>query len=54
VAIPPHLIFRIAEIRNDWFVIFDEHVVHAVRRFMPSRRPPLGKGAPDGNRGKSR
>jgi CRISPR-associated protein Csc1 len=30
---PPHLIFRVAEIRNDWFVFADEHIVHVSRRF---------------------
>lgn len=33
LPIPPHLIFRIAEIRNDWFVFSNEHIVHVSRRF---------------------
>lgn len=33
LPIPPHLIFRVAEIRNDWFVFFGEHVIHVSRRF---------------------
>lgn len=32
VSIPPHLIFRIAEIGNDWFVFSGEHRVHLPRR----------------------
>jgi len=39
MSIPPHLIFRIAEIRNDWFVFLGEHIVHVSRRFVP-----IGKG----------
>lgn len=34
LPIPPHLIFRVAEIRNDWFVFSDEHIVHVSRRFI--------------------
>jgi hypothetical protein len=33
LPIPPHLIFRVAEIRNDWFVFSGEHRVHLPRRF---------------------
>lgn len=33
VPIPPHLIFRVAEIRRDWFVFSGEHRVHLPRRF---------------------
>jgi CRISPR-associated protein Csc1 len=33
LPIPPHLIFRIAEIQKDWFVFSDEHRVHVPRRF---------------------
>lgn len=33
LPIPPHLIFRVAEIRNDWFVFSEEHSVHLPRRF---------------------
>lgn len=32
VSIPPHLIFRVADIRNDWFVFSGEHRVHLPRR----------------------
>ncbi len=32
LPIPPHLIFRVAEIRNDWFVFAGEHRVHVPRR----------------------
>ena len=33
LPIPPHLIFRVVEIRNDWFVFSGEHRVHLPRRF---------------------
>jgi CRISPR-associated protein Csc1 len=33
VSIPPHLIFRAAEIGSDWFVFSGEHRVHLPRRF---------------------
>lgn len=36
VAIPPHLIFRVAEVRNDWFVFSGDHRVHVPRRIVPS------------------
>lgn len=32
LLIPPHLIFRVVEIRNDWFVFSGEHKVHVPRR----------------------
>lgn len=28
LPIPPHLIFRVAEIRNDWFVFAESHRIH--------------------------
>lgn len=34
LLIPPHLIFRVAEIRNDWFIFSEEHRVHIPRRFI--------------------
>ncbi len=33
LPIPPHLIFRRAEIQKDWFVFANEHVVHVPHRF---------------------
>ena len=33
LSIPPHLILRVAEVRRDWFVFWNEHVVHIPRRF---------------------
>jgi CRISPR-associated protein Csc1 len=57
LPIPPHLVFRVAEIRNDWFVFSRDHRVHVPRRLtsvgpliaeMPSARP---KGAVKGKRG---
>jgi CRISPR-associated protein Csc1 len=42
VPIPPHLVLRVAEIRNDWFVFAGEHRVHVPRRFTPA-----GPIAPD-------
>ncbi len=37
LPIPPHLIFRAAEIRNDWFIFSGEHRIHLPRRFVSSR-----------------
>lgn len=37
VPIPPHLIFRVAEISNDWFVFSGEHRVHLARRMVVGR-----------------
>jgi CRISPR-associated protein Csc1 len=34
LSIPPHLILRVAEIRRDWFVFSNKHVVHIPRRFI--------------------
>jgi CRISPR-associated protein Csc1 len=34
--IPPHLIFRVAEIRKDWFVLSGDHRVHVPRRLTPA------------------
>jgi len=42
VAIPPHLIFRFAEIRKDWFVFSGEHVIHVMRRFVASQKSSSG------------
>lgn len=36
LPIPPYLIFRVAEIRNDWFVFSDDHRVHVPRRLTPA------------------
>ncbi|RJQ46059.1 MAG: type I-D CRISPR-associated protein Cas5/Csc1 [Gaiellales bacterium] len=33
LPIPPHLIFRVAEICNDWFVFSEEHRIHVPHRF---------------------
>jgi CRISPR-associated protein Csc1 len=33
IPIPPHLVFRAAEIRNDWFLFSDGHIVHVPMRF---------------------
>jgi len=44
IAIPPHLIFRAVEIRNDWFVFAGENRVHVPRRLLLEqalRRTPL-------------
>lgn len=38
LPIPPHLIFRVAEIRNDWFVFSGEHRVHVPRRLITTGR----------------
>lgn len=35
VAIPPHMVLRTAEIKDDWFVFSGLHVVHVSRRFTP-------------------
>ncbi len=41
VPIPPHLVLRVAEIRNDWFVFSDEDRVHVPRRLTPAGAIPL-------------
>jgi CRISPR-associated protein Csc1 len=33
VAIPPHVVLRVAEIRRDWFVFAGKHRIHLPRRF---------------------
>jgi CRISPR-associated protein Csc1 len=40
LSIPPHLVFRAAEIRNDWFVFSGEHRVHVPRRFTQTGALP--------------
>lgn len=37
LSIPPHLILRVAEIRRDWFVFSENHIVHVPRRFASSK-----------------
>jgi CRISPR-associated protein Csc1 len=34
LAIPPHLVFRVAELSNDWFVFSGAHRVHVPRRLI--------------------
>ncbi len=38
VPIPPHLILRVTEIRGDWFVFKNRHIVHVSRRFAGSAK----------------
>lgn len=45
VPIPPHLIFRVAEIRNDWFIFSEQHRVHLPRRFTSASTIPYTMGA---------
>jgi len=45
VLIPPHLILRVAEIQNDWFIFSGNHRVHLPRRFTPAG-PFLPRPAP--------
>lgn len=45
VSIPPHMIFRVADIRNDWFVFSGEHRVHLPRRVMAGRADRRGPDA---------
>lgn len=33
VPIPPHLVFRVADIGSDWFVLSGQHRIHLPRRF---------------------
>jgi CRISPR-associated protein Csc1 len=44
LPIPPHLVFRVAEIRDDWFVFSGEHVIHVPRRFIGESSPRPGTG----------
>jgi CRISPR-associated protein Csc1 len=48
VLIPPHLILRVVEIENDWFVFSGKHKIHLPRRFAPAIAPPPREGT--GNR----
>ncbi len=48
VLIPPHLILRVAEIENDWFVFSGKHKIHLPRRFAPALAPLPGERS--GNR----
>lgn len=34
LAIPPHMVFRVAELSSDWFVFSGEHRVHVPRRLI--------------------
>ncbi|HEU4686185.1 MAG TPA: hypothetical protein VFS39_16880 [Nitrospira sp.] len=40
LPIPPHSIFRVAEILNDWFVFAGEHRVHVPRKLIREQAPP--------------
>jgi CRISPR-associated protein Csc1 len=41
VAIPPHLILRIVDIRKDWFIFSEKHRIHVPRRFTSAGAIPL-------------
>jgi CRISPR-associated protein Csc1 len=46
LPIPPHLIFRVAEIANDWFVFSANHAVHVPQRIVTNTRAEIaGAGA---------
>jgi CRISPR-associated protein Csc1 len=34
VSLPPHLLLRIADIRDDWFVFNDRHAIHLPKRVL--------------------
>lgn len=34
VSIPPHLIFRVADIEDDWFIFAGNHIVHIPQRII--------------------
>ncbi len=38
VSIPPHLIFRVADIENDWFIFAGNHSVHIPKRIIERMR----------------
>jgi len=42
VAIPPHLVLRVADIRKDWFIFSEKHRIHVPRRFTPAGAIRLG------------
>jgi CRISPR-associated protein Csc1 len=42
VAIPPHLILRIANIRKDWFILSEKHRIHVPRRFIAAEAVGVG------------
>jgi CRISPR-associated protein Csc1 len=41
MPIPPHLVLRVAEIRNDWFVFSSQDRVHVPRRLTPAGAIPV-------------
>jgi CRISPR-associated protein Csc1 len=43
VAIPPHLIFRVADIRKDWFIFSEKHRIHVPRRFSSAEEDALAQ-----------
>ncbi|MBV9300665.1 MAG: type I-D CRISPR-associated protein Cas5/Csc1 [Acidobacteriaceae bacterium] len=54
ISIPPHLVFRQAEIADDWFVFEGKHCIHVPRRFTPAGPLPLSPGNTGQRRRRSR
>lgn len=46
VSIPPHLVFREAQIADDWFIFEGSDLIHVPRRFTPVGAIPIGRGGP--------
>jgi CRISPR type I-D-associated protein Csc1 len=50
LPMPPHLILKVADIQNDWFVFSGSHVVHVPSRFTGTEpavaRPAVARAAP--------
>ena len=42
ISLPPHMLFRTAEITEDWFVFSGKHGVHVPRRVMEKGRKDQG------------
>jgi CRISPR-associated protein Csc1 len=42
VSIPPHLVLRLAQITDDWFLLDGDDHIHIPRRFTPAGAVPIG------------
>ncbi len=58
LPMPPHLILKVADIQNDWFVFSGSHVVHVPSRFtgavLAVARPTVAPAAPSAPRKSAR
>lgn len=54
VSIPPHLVFRQAQIADDWFLLTGDDRIHVPRRLTPAGPIPIGHFAPPPTRQRRR